>query len=102
VGGGSTGRPAEGVRYVVERAEELGDRIVYRGFVHLPDGDLPLEVLVELPAGATRARIAGGEGEGGRDPRALEREAAALVRSATKSAVQAARPLPRRISRWRG
>jgi len=91
----ATGRPATGARYVLERTSEQPDCVVYRGFVHLPDADLALEVTVQVPGGATRAVLKGGPAE-------LERVASALVRSATKSAVHAGRPLPRKIVRWRG
>src|SRR5262245_44806952 len=90
---GATGRPASGARYVLERASETAERVVYSGFVHLPDADIPISVEVALPGGGTRAEV--GEPE-------LGRVAAALVRSATKSAVQAGRALPRKIVRWRG
>lgn len=92
-------RPATGARYCVERgaAAEPGAEVVYRGFVHLPDADLPLEVRVALPTGATRAALTGA-GEARPD---LEKTAAALVRAATKPAVLAGTALPRRIVRWR-
>jgi hypothetical protein len=92
-------RPATGVRYCVERdpAHDSPGEVVYRGFVHLPDADLPVEVRVALPAGATRATLTGA-GEARPD---LEKAAAALVRTATKPAVAAGTSLPRRIVRWR-
>ena len=88
-------RPATGVRYVVELAEQTENRARYQGFAHFPDKDLPLSVEVDLPAGATRASLSGG-------PPELERAAAALVRSATRAAVAASSALPRKIVRWRG
>jgi len=88
-------RPENGARFVVERAQEQPAAVMYRGFVHLPDRDLPLEVTIELPGGATTASLV----EGG--PVELEKAAAALVRSATKAAVSSGTSLPRKIVRWR-
>lgn len=88
-------RPTSGVRYVLERAEETPSLVVYRGFAHVPEADLPLSVEVDLPGGATRASLPGG-------PPTLEKAAAALVRSATKTAAAGGGPLPRKIVRWRG
>jgi hypothetical protein len=83
--------------------------VVYRGFVHLPNVDLPVEVRVELPGGAATASFSGsgqGEqgGEGGEGARAKEllRMAAALVRSATKGATASGGAFPRKVERWRG
>jgi hypothetical protein len=89
------GRPTEGARYVVERAEADATRVIYRGTAHLPDADLPLEVTVALPSGATSASLPGA-------PPELEKAAAALIRAATKSAVASGAALPRKIVRWRG
>jgi hypothetical protein len=89
-------RPSTGARFSVERAEQDETRVVYRGFVHLPDADLPLSVEIELPSGTTRACL---QAEGHPD---LEKAAAALVRSATRTAVAAHAALPRKIVRWRG
>jgi len=87
-------RPSAGVRYVLTQAEEGEGRVVYRGFAHLPDQDLPLSVEVALPGGATRASLPGSP--------ELEKAAAALVRSATKAAAAGGAALPRKIVRWRG
>jgi hypothetical protein len=96
VSGGVIGRPSAGVRYALEKAEETSEAVRYRGFVHLPDADLPLEVRVDLPGGATHAEVGpGGTAE-------MEKAAAALVRAATKALVAAGGPLPRKIVRWRG
>jgi len=96
---GVTGRPTAGARFVLERADEKADEtvevLVYRGFVHLPGADVPAEVIVELPGGATRATL----GEGGSAD--LEKTAAALVRAATKGRGAGGSPLPRKIVRWR-
>lgn len=88
----ASARPSAGARYVLEKAEEGPLAVIYRGFVHLPDADVPMEVRVELPGGATSARAAGAEAA------ALEKTAAALVRAATKGGGA----LPRKIVRWRG
>jgi hypothetical protein len=88
-------RPSNGVRYVVELAEQTESRVRYQGFAHLPDRDLPLSVEVDLPGGATRASLSDG-------PPELEKAAAALVRSATRAPVAAGAALPRKIVRWRG
>ena len=96
-------RPSAGARYSVEKAEEREDAVIYRGFVHLPDRDLPLEVRIELPGGATRAAIGEGQGSAEGPGRAdMEKAAAALVRAATKSALASGSALPRKIVRWRG
>ena len=89
------GRPVSGARYIVERAESGEGSVVYRGLVRLPDADLPLEVTVTLPSGATRAVVQG-------DAADHEKTAAALIRAATKSAVAAGEELPRKVERWRG
>jgi len=89
------GRPVSGARYIVERAESGEGSVVYRGLVRLPDADLPLEVTVTLPSGATRAVVQG-------DAADHEKMAAALIRAATKSAVAAGEELPRKVERWRG
>ncbi len=93
---GATGRPSAGARYALEKAEETAEAVTYRGFVHLPDADVPAEVRVELPGGAARASLgAGGTAE-------MEKSAAALVRAATRASVAAGGALPRKIVRWRG
>jgi hypothetical protein len=91
------GRPASGARYIAERIESEGGEgtVVYRGLVRLPDADLPLEVTITLPSGATRAVVEGGTPE-------HVKTAAALVRAATKSAVASGEDLPRKVERWRG
>jgi hypothetical protein len=99
---GVTGRPTTGARLSVELAEEGPEALIYRGFVHLPDADVPAEARVELPSGAVKMTL----GPGGTP--ALERVSAALVRAATKAAVAGAGAgagggvLPRKIARWRG
>jgi hypothetical protein len=99
-------RPSAGARYSVTWAEQDARRVIYRGFVHLPDADLPLEIQIDLPGGATRASFLLAEPgpalPAGKEPAELEKEAAALVRSATKTAVAAGSALPRKIVRWRG
>ncbi|MEP7124151.1 MAG: hypothetical protein ABJE95_24705 [Byssovorax sp.] len=89
------GRPASGARYIAERVEGGEGSVAYRGLVRLPDADLPLEVTITLPSGATRAVVAGGTPE-------HEKVAAALVRAATKAAIASGEALPRKIERWRG
>ncbi len=85
--------------------EGPNDAVMYRGFAHLPDEDVPLAIRVALPSGATTAELPdrGGEGSPSADDRDrdLAKAAAALIRSATKSAVSAGGPLPRKIVRWR-
>lgn len=93
---GVTGRPTAGARLVVELAEEGPAALVYRGFVHLPDADVPAEARVELPGGAVKMTL----GPGGTP--ALEKSSAALVRAATKAGVAGSGVLPRKIVRWRG
>lgn len=93
---GITGRPTAGVRLAVEKAEETPGAVIYRGFVHLPDVDVPAEARVELPGGAVKVALGpGGTAE-------LEKWAAPLVRAATKAVVASGGALPRKIVRWRG
>jgi hypothetical protein len=132
-------RPQAGARYVLERVDPVDQAgeaaraaVIYRGFVYLPNADLPVEVHVALPGGAATASFArGGEGKGGQGRGAegssdegeggqgedregaagegagaatkeLLRMAAALVRSATKGASASGGAFPRKIERWRG
>jgi hypothetical protein len=95
---GIVGRPTAGARLVLELAEEGPGALVYRGFVHLPDADVPAEARIALPGGAVTMTL----GEGGTAE--LEKVAAALTRAATKAATSGAggAALPRKITRWRG
>lgn len=101
-------RPRSGARYEFERegTEPEGSKAgvtiaMYKGFVHLPDASIPVEVRVELPGGEARASL--GEGvEEGASRKEIERLAAAFVRSATKAAAASGWALPRKIVRWRG
>ncbi|MDC3957925.1 hypothetical protein [Polyangium jinanense] len=100
-------RPTAGVRYALERAAEEESGATYRGFAHLPDADLPLEVRVEQTSegGAegranVTARIEGAAV--GVDVAGLEKAGAALVKAALRAARDAGRAMPRRIVRWRG
>ncbi len=97
-------RPTTGVRYAVERSGTDGATVIYSGFAHLPDADVPLVVHVEddESAGKTNvvARVDGGVGAV--DGPTLERAAAALIKAAARGARDAGRALPRRIVRWRG
>ncbi|MDI1437379.1 MULTISPECIES: hypothetical protein [Polyangium] len=102
-------RPTAGVRYALVRGEgeEEGAGVTYRGFAHLPDVDLPLEIRVEQAGegGAEgRANVAARiEGAAvGVDVAGLEKAGAALVKAALRAARDAGRPMPRRIVRWRG
>lgn len=93
-------RPSAGVRYALARAE-AGESVVYRGFAHMTGADAPLEVRIAA-SGAAEARVeAAALPEGAPAAAELEREAAALVKAAVKSASAAGRPPPRRITRWR-
>jgi hypothetical protein len=89
-------RPTAGARYALEKAEETADAVIYRGFVHLPDTDVPATVTLALPGGAAKATL----GDGGTAE--MEKTAAALVRAATKAELKAGTALPRKIVRWRG
>jgi hypothetical protein len=93
-------RPTAGARYAVERAEEHPDRLIYRGAVHLPETEVPLEVTIALPSGATSAVLLAEPPVGA--PPEMAKAAAALVRAATKAELASAVPLPRKIVRWRG
>ncbi|MDI1452010.1 hypothetical protein [Polyangium sp. 6x1] len=101
-------RPTAGVRYALERADDEGaSGATYRGFAHLPDADLPLEIRVEQPSegsaegrASVTARIDGAAE--GVDVASLEKAGTALVKAALRAARDAGRPMPRRIVRWRG
>lgn len=99
-------RPRTGARYELTLAEpggegEAGDAgasiLIYRGFVHMPEASIPVEVRIE--GGEARASL--GEG-GGEDRNEVERLAAAFVRSATKGTAASGLHPPRKIVRWRG
>jgi hypothetical protein len=92
------GRPTAGLRLSLEKAREDADAasVAYRGMVHLPDADVPADVVVALPGGAVTVTL----GEGGTP--ALEKTTSALVRAATKALAAGGSPLPRKIVRWRG
>ena len=110
-------RPRCGARYALEFFDEgssaqgaeapagesgKAGALVYRGFVHLPDADVPVEVRI-AEGGAAQASVeAGAIPAGGPSPADLERMAAALVKTVVKSAAVADRPPPRRVVRWRG
>ncbi|MRG90602.1 hypothetical protein [Polyangium spumosum] len=100
-------RPTAGVRYVLVRGQEEASGATYRGFAHLPEVDLPLEIHVEPPSeggaeGRTNvtARLEGAPE--GVDALGLEKAGVALVKAALRAARDAGRPMPRRIVRWRG
>ena len=100
---GITGRPTSGSRLVLEKAEESGETLTYRGFVHLPDADVPAEVRVDLarPPGAppgTGVAVTLGPGGTGE----MEKWVASLVRTATKGGGGAGGSPTRKIVRWRG
>jgi hypothetical protein len=98
-------RPSAGARYALERAgADDAQDLVYRGFVHLPGGDVAVEVrLARSGEGSARASVdAAAIPEGGPSAADLERAAAALVKTAVKAAGAAERPPPRRLTRWRG
>jgi hypothetical protein len=92
---GIAGRPTAGARLSVARAEEGADAVIYRGFVHLPDADIPAEARIDLPGGAVKVTLgAGGTPE-------LEKTATALLRAATRSLLARGSALPWKIVRWR-
>lgn len=97
-------RPTAGIRYAVERTGLDGTTVIYSGFAHLPDADVPLLVRVEDDEAAGRTNVIAkvdGATEGA-DGVAIERAAAALIKAAARGARDAGRALPRRIVRWRG
>lgn len=98
-------RPRHGVRYAVvldtsRRGLEGGaEALVYRGFVYWADGEAALSLSVDASTGAVHAKLDENALDSvlqskGRD---LARTAAALVRSAAKSAEAPVR----KIVRWR-
>jgi hypothetical protein len=93
---GITGRPTAGARLSVTRVEEGGpEAAIYRGFVHLPDADIPAEARIDLAGGPVKLTL----GDGGTPE--LEKTATALLRAATKSLVAKGGALPWKIVRWR-
>ena len=97
-------RPTAGVRYAVERSADEGKVVIYSGFAHLPDADLPLVVRVEQDDADGKTNVVAKleDTAGVVDGSALERAAAALIKAAARGAKDAGRSLPRRIVRWRG
>lgn len=97
-------RPTAGIRYAVERIGVDGQTVIYSGFAHLPDADVPLVVRVEqdAPDGRTNVVVKMDETSSVNDGAAIERAAAALIKAAARGARDAGRELPRRIVRWRG
>jgi hypothetical protein len=96
-------RPTSGVRYAVEQSNVEGAVVIYTGFAHLPDTDLPLVVRVEqVDEGRTNVMAKVDDVAGVADGPAIERAAAALIKAAARGARDAGRSLPRRIVRWRG
>lgn len=94
-------RPHQGVRYAVERATAEGKTTVYRGFAHLPEQDIALEIRVEEGEGERASVTAKLDEIAGESRAELEKAAAALVKAAVRGAKDAGRALPRRIVRWR-
>lgn len=97
-------RPTTGVRYAVERTGAEGKSVIYSGFAHLPDADVPLVVRVEEEDADGRASVVAklDDAVSVADGAAIERAAAALIKAAARSARDSGRALPRRIVRWRG
>ncbi len=92
-------RPSSGVRFAVDRVDgEPGPEVVYRGFVHLPDADLPI-VVRAADSGVTA--VVEADPGGARSRADLERAAAALVRAVVRAPIAEGRRPPRRIVRWR-
>jgi hypothetical protein len=95
-------RPASGARYVLQLDRSAAPDTVYRGLVHFPDADWEVLVRIDASGVAGAQVIATAAAAGDRDPAALAKTAAALVKAATKSAAAAGRNPPRKIVRWRG
>lgn len=89
-------RPAAGTRYILDHVGDEAGAALYRGHAHRPDASLPLQARVALSDGRVQASVSGLDDATERER--LEREAAALVRAATKGRDA----MPRRIVRWRG
>ncbi len=95
-------RPTSGVRYALERTSADEHEVIYEGFAHLPDQDVPLRFRVALAGGGVAfAALARDEAPHPRTPE-FAKVATSLVRAATKAEVMASLPLPRKIVRWRG
>lgn len=96
-------RPMAGVRYAVERSDGDGTVVIYSGFAHIPDADIPLVVRVEHDEAEGKTNVVAKIDDAmGADGPGMERAAAALIKAAARGARDAGRPLPRRIVRWRG
>jgi hypothetical protein len=98
-------RPGAGARYALEQVDAVDpDILVYRGFVHFPGADVPIEVrLARSAQGVARVSLdAAAIPDGGPSAAHIERAAAALVKAAVKAAASAERPPPRKLARWRG
>ena len=89
--------PEFGVRFELVLEEHEDARAVYQGFAFTADARYPIVVVSELDA--TKATIGGAERPANAE--ALEKNAAALVRAATKAELRAGEAVPRKIVRWR-
>jgi hypothetical protein len=93
-------KPTFGVRYVVDYVDGEGTAEArYHGMAHLPEGSIAIDL--KVAPGGVKAELAASPLLSPERRRELEKEAAALVRSATKSAIASGAVLPRRIARWR-
>jgi hypothetical protein len=88
-------RPTAGMRLRVEKVGDASDAASYRGFVHLPDADVPADVTIARPGGAVTVKL----GDGGSPE--MAKTVSALLRAATKGLADGG-DLPRKIVRWRG
>ena len=94
-------RPANGVRYALTRSRIAPDHLVYEGFAHLPDADVPLTVRVDVPSGAVLATATPTESVPEDRAADLAKQVTPLVRAATKSEIAEGATPPRKIVRWR-
>jgi len=91
------------VRFVLTHERGSESPLIYSGRVETPERSLPIEVRVSVGAEtADGLEAIAAMPEAAAEERAgLERVAAAMVRSAVRSALRQGRRPPRRIQRWR-
>jgi hypothetical protein len=103
LGAGSGKPPENGQRFVLDHERGSEEPFIYRGSVETPERSVAIEVRVHTTAeSADGLQAVGSAPEASDEDRAeLERLAAAMVRSALRSALKQGRRPPRRVKRWR-
>ena len=103
LGAGSGKPPDNGQRFVLDHERGSDEPFIYRGTVETAERSIAVEVRVRLATqSADGLDAVGSAPEAADEDRAeLERLAAAMVRSALRSALKQGRRPPRRVKRWR-